>query len=73
MSKRGFTIIELLIVLALIVVLAVAAFVQPKMEAATYRRLTGRQVSTWDALWVELRVMDCPQATVRPDSLKVAP
>lgn len=27
-------------------------------EAATYRRLTGNEVTTWDALWVELRVQD---------------
>ena len=27
------------------------------MEAATYNRLTGQEVSTWDALWVNLRVM----------------
>ncbi len=25
-------------------------------EAATFRRLTGREVSTWDAMFVELRV-----------------
>lgn len=27
-------------------------------EARTYERLTGREVSTWDALWVELRIDD---------------
>lgn len=26
------------------------------LEAAAYNRATGSQVSTWDALWLELRV-----------------
>ena len=29
---------------------------QAKMEAAAFNRLTGANVSTWDAMWVELRV-----------------
>lgn len=33
-------------------------FFQPMMEAATYNRLTGKNVSTWDAMWVDLRVSD---------------
>ena len=28
------------------------------MEARTYRELTGKQATTWQALWVDLRVMD---------------
>lgn len=27
-------------------------------EAKTYNKLTGKNVSTWDAMWVELRVQD---------------
>ena len=27
-------------------------------EAQTYRRLTGVEVTTWDAMWVELRVIE---------------
>jgi len=30
-------------------------------EAAAYNRLTGSNVSTWDAMWVRLRVQDAPQ------------
>lgn len=26
------------------------------LEASTYTKLTGKDVSTWDAMWVELRV-----------------
>lgn len=31
------------------------------MEAKTYTRLTGREVTTWEAMWVELRVQASPQ------------
>lgn len=27
-------------------------------EAETYNRLTGAHVTTWDAMWVELRVQE---------------
>lgn len=27
-----------------------------EMEARAYNRVTGRQVTAWDALWLELRV-----------------
>lgn len=29
-------------------------------EAHTYNRLVGAQTTTWDAMWVQLRVMDSP-------------
>jgi hypothetical protein len=28
------------------------------MEARTYSRLTGKDVSTWDAMWVDLRIQE---------------
>jgi uncharacterized membrane protein len=28
------------------------------MEARTFNRVTGAQVSTWDAMWIELRVQE---------------
>jgi hypothetical protein len=37
------------------------ALLQPYMEAKTYRKLTGADVTTWDAIWVELRVQDAPR------------
>lgn len=30
-------------------------------ESATYNRLTGAHTTTWDALWVELRVQEGTQ------------
>ena len=32
--------------------------VQSYFEASAYEKLTGKEVSTWDAMWVQLRV-DC--------------
>lgn len=32
--------------------------VSSHFEAAAYNRATGKNVSTWDAMWVELRVQD---------------
>lgn len=31
------------------------------MEAGAYNRVTGSSVSTWDAMWIELRVQDAPK------------
>ena len=28
------------------------------MEAAAYRRVTGKDVTTWDAIWLDLRVQE---------------
>lgn len=34
-------------------------------EAATYNKLTGASVTTWDAMWVRLRVQSPPTEDVR--------
>lgn len=41
-----------------ILILLMFWIVPSYFEATTYSRLTGRNVSTWDALWVELRVIE---------------
>lgn len=51
------------LVLAGLSVLAIAAalgftWLAAYNEARTFERLTGRHVTTWDALWVELRVQE---------------
>lgn len=33
------------------------------MEARAFNRATGSNVSTWDAMWIELRVQDGPTST----------
>lgn len=30
-------------------------------ESKTYNKLTGAHTTTWDAMWVELRVQDAPK------------
>jgi len=36
------------------------------LEANAYRRLTGKQVSTWDAMFIELRVQEPVAAEPTP-------
>lgn len=51
-----------LLVIVVIVGAAGAAF-SAKMESSTYNRLTGAKTTWWDALWVDLRVVDSPKAS----------
>lgn len=44
------------LLIAIVVISCVAVYVQAAQEAATYNRLTGADVTAWDALFVELRV-----------------
>lgn len=32
--------------------------VQSSMEASAFNRATGKSVTTWDAMWIELRVQE---------------
>jgi len=48
------------VVLTLTLALGVAC-VRANMESKTYNRLTGADTTWWDALWVELRVIDGPK------------
>lgn len=41
--------------------------VKSRFEASAYNRITGSHVSTWDAMWVELRVQDSPRLFVAPE------
>ncbi len=36
--------------------------VKSYFEAQAYNRLTGAHATTWDAMWVELRVQQSPKA-----------
>lgn len=49
------------IIVAATLVCSVGFFIfSAKMESETYNRLTGAHTTTWDALWVELRVQERP-------------
>lgn len=47
----------LAIVIALVLVVGVWVL-SSAFEAAAYRRVTGKQVSTWDAMFLDLRVQE---------------
>jgi hypothetical protein len=48
-----------LLVVGVLALAGGVAWLQAHNEAASFRKLTGRtDVTTWDAIWVELRV-DC--------------
>lgn len=45
--------------LAFVLLVSVTMWVaRASFESATYNRLTGANTTTWDALWVELRVQE---------------
>jgi hypothetical protein len=46
--------------LAILIGIAFWAF-SSHMEASAYQRITGKHVSTWDAMWVDLRVQESPR------------
>lgn len=39
-----------------LIISIVSWLVKSKMEAEAFSRITGEQITTWDAMWVELRV-----------------
>lgn len=52
------------VVVAIVFVMALITvgpwIVGSSFEAAAFNRATGSNVSTWDAMWIELRVQDAP-------------
>lgn len=47
---------------AVLLAVPVSWVVKSYFEAKSYNRLTGAHATTWDAMWVELRVQDSPKA-----------
>jgi hypothetical protein len=50
------SIVYILLLLFLIVFACGSWMLGAYMEARSFSRITGEQVTTWDAMWVELRV-----------------
>ena len=42
---------------AILAVLPAGWIIGSYLEASAFNRLTGKSATTWDAMWVELRVM----------------
>ena len=62
--KKDTVAITLLCVAALALGLACCVFAAYQ-EARTFNELTGGNATTWDAIWVELRVVDTPHAPAK--------
>lgn len=48
----------IMLVMAVVLILIGAIWFQAWMEAKAFNRVTGKNVSTWDAVWIELRVQE---------------
>lgn len=46
------------IIVSFIVLLIALVLFQPYMEARAYERVTGKHVSVWDAMFLDLRVQE---------------
>lgn len=50
------------VIVLVVLLLALGAWIfTSAMEARAYNRATGSDVSTWDAMWIELRVQAGPK------------
>lgn len=50
-----------LLIAGIVVVVGCLFLIQPFFEARAYNRITGAHVSTWDAVWLDLRVQESPK------------
>lgn len=64
-SDRPIAAVITLVAIAVVAVVSEWVFVS-HMEAGAFNRITGEQVSTWDAMWVHLRV-DRPMQVPRSE------
>lgn len=53
--------IVILLIIASFTIPFVGWIVNSHFESKTYNKLTGAHTTTWDAMWVELRVQDSPK------------
>jgi hypothetical protein len=60
-EKAGCSVITLI---AIFIIGIVIWIFESSMEAAAFNAATGNHVSTWDAMWIELRVQDAPMNKV---------
>lgn len=49
---------QTILVILIFIIVGAIAILQPKFEADTYTRLTGKKVTYWDAVWCDLRVQE---------------
>lgn len=56
-------VLTILAIPAILLAIPIFLIFKAKMESQTYNKLTGAHTTTWDAIWVELRVQDTPTTT----------
>lgn len=61
MKNRRHELIVVALIVLFFVVLLGWKVVSSYNESRVYNRLTGAQTTTWDALWVQLRVQGAPR------------
>ena len=54
--EKFFVILASLLILATVFGTPAVLLIAAKMESETYNRLTGARTTTWDAIWVDLKV-----------------
>lgn len=59
-NRRDELIVVAMIILSFVVLIGWKV-VSSYNESRVYNRLTGAQTTTWDALWVQLRVQGAPR------------
>ena len=57
-ETKDITCIMIGMILAMILLIGSMHLVRSYWEAETYTRLTGKKVTTWDALWIEFRIQE---------------
>ena len=57
-NKITFGVLLGAIVLGFISAFISAWIIKSKLEADAFNNATGKQVSTWDAMWIELRIQE---------------
>lgn len=57
-NEKQFVLAVLLIMLATFLVIGGGWIVASYMKAVAYTRITGKEVTTWDAMWVDLRIQE---------------
>lgn len=55
-ETTGVILAALLVCVPGLAICAAGAVFSAYMEAAAYNRVTGKNVTTWDAIWVDLRI-----------------
>ena len=57
-EDEPWTVVYIVLGLVVLMVLGLVAIVQPHFEAGAYTRLTGKTVTYWDAVWLDLRIQE---------------